>query len=66
MRYLTRIEGKTYKEQKENLRNFAIEWQQDAAENNLSWTEMIYWQGWFERMGRRFGLLNEFRENGIC
>ena len=63
---MTEIEGKTYAEKKENLRNFAIEWQQDSAENNFSWTEISYWQGWFERMGRRFGLLNEFRENGIC
>lgn len=63
---MTEIEGKTYAEKKENLRNFAIEWQQDSAENNLSWKEMIYWQGWFEQMGRQFGLLNEFRENGIC
>lgn len=63
---MTEIEGKTYAEKKENLRNFAIEWQQDSVENNLSWKEMIYWQGWSEQMGRRFGLLNEFRENGIC
>ena len=63
---MTEIEGKTYAEKKENLRNFAIEWQQDSAENNLSWKEMIYWQDWFEQMGRQFGLLNEFRENGIC
>lgn len=63
---MTEIEGKIYAEKKENLRSFAIEWQQDSVENNLSWKEMIYWQGWFEQMGRRFGLLNEFRENGIC
>lgn len=63
---MTEIEGKTYAEKKENLRNFAIEWQQDSAENSFSWTEIAYWQGWFERMGRRFGLLNEFRGNGIC
>ena len=49
---------------KEVLRAFAIEWQ--AFEDDYSYGELINWQHFFEEMGRRFGLLREFRENCIC
>ena len=55
-----------YQEQKERVRNEAIEWQLDFGNNNYSWGECIWYFNYFEKLGRRYGLLTEFRENGIC
>jgi hypothetical protein len=32
----------------------------------MSWGELADWQEHFEKLGRRYGLLQEFRENSIC
>ena len=55
-----------YQEQKERVRNEAIEWQLDFGNNNYSWGELAYFEDYFYTMGKRYGLLTEFRENGIC
>ena len=55
-----------YQREKENVRNKAIEWQMNFDGKCLSWSELAYYQSYFERIGRRYGLLKEFRENGIC
>lgn len=55
-----------YQEMKEKVRNEAIDWQYNAANENYSYGELADWEGYFERLGRRYGLLTEFRENGIC
>lgn len=54
-----------YAEQKEKLRNFALDWQCNFAEQDYSWGELAYWCDYFETMGKRYGLLQEFHENGI-
>lgn len=54
-----------YKELKEKLRQEAIEWQNTMSEFPLSYEELREMQRYFERMGKKFGLLKEFRENGI-
>lgn len=60
----TKISGKTYAEKKEYARNLAIEYSyNDSA---ISWGELTRVQGFFEKIGRRYGLLREFRENAIC
>ena len=56
----------TYQEMKEKARNEAIDWQYNAANENYSYGELAAWYAHFERLGRRYGLLTEFRENGIC
>lgn len=43
----------------------AIEWQHDFENHNYSWGELAEWDAYFEKLGRRYGLLTEFRENGI-
>ncbi|MBO5918729.1 MAG: hypothetical protein J6Q14_08195 [Oscillospiraceae bacterium] len=62
------IHGKTYAERKESLRNLAIDFQ-DADDGDadlwLSYGELSDIQDYFNRMGRRYGLLREFRENAI-
>lgn len=54
-----------YRKAQETARNKAVEWQMDFDNHNYSYGELVYWQNYFEKLGRRFGLVNEFRENGI-
>lgn len=56
---------KTYKEQKERARQIAIDWQLNAAESNMSYGELAEAGDYFNHLGRRFGLLREYRENAI-
>lgn len=55
----------SYAERKEKARNEAIEWQNDFANHNYYWSELAEFSAHFETLGRRYGLLREFRENGI-
>lgn len=57
---------KTYQQLKQAAREAAIDWQDWQAEQNLSYGELADWQEHFEKLGRRYGLLKEFRENAIC
>ena len=56
-----------YEKRKAKARQEAIEFQTDIFPNsNLSWGELYEWQQYFRSLGRRFGLMKEFKENGIC
>lgn len=57
---------KTYYERKEEIRQEAIEWQLNFANNNYSWGDLYEWGNYFYKLGKRYGLLREFHENGIC
>lgn len=57
---------KTYQQLKEAAREAAIDWQDWSHEQNLSYGELAEAQERFEKLGRRYGLLREFRENAIC
>ena len=57
---------KTYRQLKEELRNEAINWQAEFETKNYTWGEIAAWQEYFRDKGRQYGLLTEFRENGIC
>ena len=54
-----------YKEQKEYIRNLTIEWQHDFADVNYYYSELAEFYELFMKCGRRYGLLKEFKENGI-
>ncbi len=54
-----------YQKQKEKVRQIAIAWQINCAEKNYSYGELINCQNFFEKLAQRYGLLTEFRENGI-
>jgi hypothetical protein len=54
-----------YKQAKARAREQAQQWQKDFADHSHSWGELADAAARFERLGRRFGLLREFRENGI-
>ena len=57
---------KTYLQLKEEARQEAIDWQLDFANHNYSWGEIAFYGDYFYKKGKRYGLLKEFRENGIC
>lgn len=60
-----KIHGRTYAEKKEHCRNLAIEFQH-AEDGGLSYGELADIQNFFEVNGKRYGLIQEFRENAIC
>ena len=65
------IHGETYAERKESLHDLAVEYSyaphSDAdADENLSIYESSCVSRWFEKNGKKYGLLKEFRENCIC
>ena len=50
---------------KEKARNIAIEWQYTDGDYPYSYEGLIILQEYFYKIGKRYGLLREFRENGI-
>ena len=60
-----KVKGKSYAERKKNLRNIAIEFSHNEI-CGLSYRELYFIHQFFEIMGKRYGLLREFKENGIC
>ena len=56
----------TYREQKQRAREKAIKWQLDFENHNYDWLELANWGDYFTKLGKRYGLLKEFHENGIC
>lgn len=56
----------SYQERKERARQKAIEWQLDFSNNNYSYSELADFYTYFYKLGKRYGLLKEFKENGIC
>lgn len=55
----------TYQIAKERIRDRAVEWQNSFSEHDYSYGELVYWQGYFERLAKKYGLVREFIENGI-
>lgn len=43
----------------------AIDWQNWASEQSLSYGELAEWEDFFRKLGRDFNLTAEFSENGI-
>jgi hypothetical protein len=50
---------------KADARQLAVDWQDWASEQSLSYGELSDWQTLFEALGKRFNLTDEFRENGV-
>ena len=55
----------TYSEKKAKLREEAISWQLDFSNHNYSQGELAEKLAYFEKEGKKFGLIKEFKENGI-
>lgn len=59
-----RIHGNTFAKRKQDAHGLAVEW--SYCDPVFSWNEMSWVTSYFEKIGRRYGLLREFRENGLC
>lgn len=56
---------KKYEMKKELARNEAIEWQLDFSNNNYSYYDLMLYEEYFYKKAKRYGLIREFKENGI-
>ena len=59
------IHGRDYQSRKESLRDIAVEWSHNNG-IDLYASELFEIEDWFYKNGKRYGLLEEFRENAIC
>jgi hypothetical protein len=50
---------------KEEARQYAMDWQNWVADQDLSWEEISKWESELEDIATEFGLTEEFKENGI-
>lgn len=50
---------------REEARQCAIEWQIWSGYVDMSWSDVLEWQGVFTALAIKFGLTEEFQENGI-
>lgn len=64
--FIENKQTREYNKAKQAARDEAVEFERTASEQNLSYAELAEAGEHFEKLGRRFGLLREFRENGIC
>lgn len=55
-----------YYERKEEIRQQAIDWQLKCCSHNYSYSELAEFTDYFYKIGKQYGLLKEFKENGIC
>ena len=62
--FFLEIEGKNYAERKENASNKAWAYSTYQA-GGLYWSDLAIIGDFFERVGKRYGLLTDFRENAI-
>ena len=60
------VHGSNYAERRENVRGTAMEFQTANDCDGLYMSDMAQIYGWFAKMGKRYGLLKEFRENCVC
>ena len=60
-----KVSGKTYQEKQEDLRQKAIEYQDTFNYIDWSYGEITEINNFFYKNGKRYGLLREFKENGI-
>ena len=54
-----------YKELKEISRDAAIELQEIISNGKMSYGELLYYKNLLHKLGKRSGLVKEFKENGL-
>ena len=54
-----------YQKKKQELREEAIEHQRQVSEQNLSWWDIYDYLEHLETQAKKYGLIKEFRENGV-
>ena len=50
---------------RDEARQYAIDWQGWVSQKNLSYGELAKWGEIFTELAEKFGLVDEFKENGI-
>lgn len=50
---------------KAEARSQAIDWQKMSSEVSMSYADILDSQNHFLKLGKKFGLIREFKENGI-
>lgn len=55
----------TYQERKEQARREVQEWQLMSGEVATSWEEIFQQCAYFEKLAKRYGLIKEFKREGI-
>ena len=56
---------KKYADLKEVARSKAIDFQYSSSDKCYSYAELAYYSDYFLKLGKRYGLIKEFKENGI-
>lgn len=56
---------KNYQQKKAEAIEEAIEWQREAGERCLSYAELAEYGWYFLQKAKRYGLIKEFKKNGI-
>lgn len=59
------LHGYSYRSKKAQLYGIAVEWSMTEPPD-ISYGELSTIQSYFERNGKRYHMLKEFHENGIC
>ena len=59
------MKRKNYNRLKESARTEAVEWQLTSGDYPMSYNELAEAGERFYTLGKRYGLLKEFRDNGI-
>lgn len=54
-----------YAENKEIARQKAIDWQNETAKKDIFYSELVEKAEYFQKIAKRYGLIKEFKENGI-
>lgn len=54
-----------YQQAKERARQKAIDCQLTFSDKVYYWSDLAYFVAYFEKLGKRYGLVKEFKENGI-
>lgn len=62
---ICRIFALNYQFAKQKARQKAIDYQVFASKHSVSYTTLAFWSSYFEKLGKKYGLLKEFKENGI-
>ena len=60
------VHGSSYAERRANVRETAIDFQAANDCGGLYQSDYGLIGDWFEKMGKRYGLLKELRENCVC
>jgi hypothetical protein len=62
---ICRIFALNYQFAKQKARQEAIDWQIGFIKHSYDWCDLSHYNTYFEKLGKRYGLLKEFKKNGI-